>query len=88
MKMNKWVDVNRFKGPINITNLVVNNLETPAYFNLSLPRRVKNVIIKGDSNIETINNINIQSFMENILKVDDDLISLEHVTFGKFNIQY
>lgn len=83
--MNEWIDINRFRGPINIAKLVVNNLEMPAKFNLSLPRRVKNVVIKGDSNIEKINNINIQSFMENILTVDD-LISLEHVTFGKFNI--
>lgn len=84
--MNEWVDVNRLKGPINIAKLIVKNLETPAYFNLSLPRRVKNVIIKEDSNIETINNINIRSFMENVLKVDDDLISLGHVTFGKFSV--
>lgn len=83
--MNNWIDINRFKGPINIAKLVVNNLEEPAKFNLSLPSRVKNVVIKGNSNIEKINNINIQSFMENVLTVDD-VISLEHVTFGKFNI--
>jgi len=81
--MNGWTGINRFKGPINIAKLIVNNLETPAYFNLSLPKRVKNVIIKGDSDIKNINDINIQSFMENVLKVNDS-ISLEHVTFGKF----
>ena len=81
--MNEWTGENRIKGPVNLKKLVVNNLETPAYFNLSLPRRVKNVIIKGDSDIGKINDINIQSFMENVLKVDD-LISLGHVTFGKF----
>lgn len=85
--MNEWADINYIKGPINIKKLVVNNLETPAYFNLSLPSRVKNVIVKGDSNIGKINNINIQSFMENVLKVDD-LISLEHVTFGKFTVSH
>lgn len=81
--MNEGVGINYIRGPVNIAKLIVNNLETPAYFNLSLPRRVKNVIVKGDSNIRKINNINIQSFIENALKVDD-LISLEHVTFGKF----
>lgn len=80
--MNKWMDINHFKGSINITKLVVDNLETPAYLNLSLPTKVKNVIIKADSDIGKINNINIQSFMENVLKVND-VISLEHVTFGK-----
>lgn len=83
--MNGSVGINHFKGPINIAKLNVKNLETPAYFSLSLPTRVKNVIVKGDSNIEKINNIDIQSFMENVLKLDDQ-ISLEHVTFGKFNI--
>ncbi|KAL6265402.1 hypothetical protein P5V15_002198 [Pogonomyrmex californicus] len=81
IEMNKWIDVNRLKGPINVNKLVVDNLETPVYLNLSLPTRVKNVIVKGDSDIRNINNINIQSFMENVLKVDD-LISLEHVTFA------
>lgn len=80
--MNEWIGINHIRGPVNVAKLVVNNLETPARFNLSLPRRVKNVIIKGDSNIGKINNVNIQSFMENVLKVDD-LISLGHVTFGK-----
>ncbi|XP_024888654.1 uncharacterized protein LOC112465371 isoform X2 [Temnothorax curvispinosus] len=82
IEMNKWVSVNRFKGPVNIAKLVVNNLETPAYLNLSLPRRVKNVVVKGDSDIEKINNIDIQSFIENVLKVDDP-ISLGHVTFAR-----
>lgn len=82
IQMNKWMDVNRLKGPINIEKLDVNNLETPAYLNLSLPTRIKNVIVKANSDIEKINNIKIQSFMENVLKVND-VISLEHVTFGK-----
>ncbi|KYM83201.1 hypothetical protein ALC53_06469, partial [Atta colombica] len=82
LKMNEWTGENRIKGPVNLKKLVVNNLETPAYFNLSLPRRVKNVIIKGDSDIGKINDIKIQSFMENVLKVDD-LISLGHVTFAR-----
>lgn len=81
--MNEWIGESHIKGPVNLKKLVVNNLETPAYFNLSLPTKVKNVIIKGDSDIGKINDINIQSFMENVLKVDD-LISLGHVTFGKF----
>lgn len=76
------MDVNHFKGPISITKLIVDNLETPAYLNLSLPTRINNVIVKADSDIEKINNINIQSFMKNVLKVND-LISLEHVSFGK-----
>ncbi|XP_077278366.1 uncharacterized protein LOC143906276 isoform X2 [Temnothorax americanus] len=82
IEMNKWVSVNRFKGPVNIAKLVVNNLETPAYLNLSLPRRVKNVVVKGDSDIGKINNIDILSFIENVLKVDDP-ISLGHVTFAR-----
>ncbi|XP_070162269.1 uncharacterized protein [Polyergus mexicanus] len=81
IQMNKWMDVNHFKGPISITKLVVDNLETPAYLNLSLPTRINNVIVKADSNIEKINNINIQSFMENVLEVND-VISLEHVLFA------
>ncbi|XP_012532717.1 uncharacterized protein LOC105834630 [Monomorium pharaonis] len=81
-EMNKWIGPNHIRGPVNVAKLVVNNLVTPVRFNLSLPRRVKNVIIKGDSNIEKINNVNIQSFMENVLKVDDP-ISLEHVTFAR-----
>ncbi|XP_072746368.1 uncharacterized protein [Anoplolepis gracilipes] len=81
IQMNEWMDVKCLKGPINIAKLVVDNLETPAYLNLSLPIKINNVIVKADSNIETINNINIQSFMENVLKVND-VISLEHVTFA------
>ncbi|KAM0726481.1 hypothetical protein ACS0PU_007665 [Formica fusca] len=81
IQMNKWMDVNHFKGPISVTKLVVDNLETPAYLNLSLPTRINNVIVKADSDIEKINNINIQSFMENVLKVND-VISLEHVSFA------
>ncbi|XP_011870378.1 PREDICTED: uncharacterized protein LOC105563408 isoform X2 [Vollenhovia emeryi] len=77
-----WIGINSVRGPINIAKLVVNNLETPAYFNLSLPRRVKNVVIKGDSDIGKINNISIQSFMENVLKVDDP-ISLGNVAFAR-----
>ncbi|XP_029165434.1 uncharacterized protein LOC114936425 [Nylanderia fulva] len=81
IQMNEWVDINRLKGPINIEKLDINNLETPAYLNLSLPTRVKNVIVKADSDIEKINNIKIQSFMESIVKVND-VISFEHVTFA------
>ncbi|GAB1868165.1 Closca [Camponotus japonicus] len=81
IQMNDWMDINHLKGPINITKFVVDNLETPVYLNLSLPTRVKNVIIKADSDIGKINNINIQSFTENVLKVTD-IISLEHVTFA------
>ncbi|XP_012224336.2 uncharacterized protein clos [Linepithema humile] len=79
---NEWdADVQYYiKGPLNVPKLVVDNLETPIRFNLDLPIRVGNVIVKGDSNIKKINGINIQSFMDNVLKVDD-AISLEHVTF-------
>jgi len=76
------MDANRLKGPISTTNLIINNLETPAYFNLPLPVRVKNVIVEGDSKIGRINNLDIQPFMENVMKVDD-IISLEDVTFSK-----
>lgn len=85
--MNDWMDINHLKGPINITKFVVDNLETPVYLNLSLPTRVKNVIIKADSDIGKINNINIQSFTENVLKVTD-IISLKHVTFGKSRLSH
>ncbi|XP_011155669.2 uncharacterized protein LOC105193044 isoform X3 [Solenopsis invicta] len=81
-EMNKWTGINYIKGPVNVAKLVVNNLETPAFFNLSLPTRVKNVIIKGDCIIGKINNVNIQPFMENVLKVDDP-ISLGHITFAR-----
>lgn len=76
------MDINRFKGPINIEKLDVNNLETPAYLNLSLPTKVKNVIVKANSDIKKINNIKIQSFMESVVKLND-VISFDHVTFGK-----
>lgn len=85
--MNDWMDVIHLKGPINIAKFVVDNLETPVYLNLSLPIRVNNVIVKANSVIEKINNINIQSFTENVLKVTD-VISLEHVTFGKSRLSY
>ncbi|KAL0105372.1 hypothetical protein PUN28_016792 [Cardiocondyla obscurior] len=79
--MSKWMGNNCIRGPVNIKNFVVNDLKEPAYFNLSLPRRVKNVVIKGDSKIGKINNIDIRSFIKNVLKVNDS-ISLEHVTFA------
>lgn len=72
------------KGPTNISKLVVDNLETPVRFNIDLPVKVGNVIVKGNSNIKKINNIDIQSFMNNVLKVDD-AISLEHVTFSELH---
>lgn len=81
--MNKWVDVNRLKGPVNISKLVVKNLEVPVLCNLPLPTKVKNVIVKADSDIEKINGVNMPFFMDNVLKVND-LISLEHATFSKF----
>ncbi|XP_011693850.1 PREDICTED: uncharacterized protein LOC105453515 isoform X2 [Wasmannia auropunctata] len=80
--MNEWIGTKYLEGPVNIPKLVVRNLETPVYLNLSLPTRLKNVIIKGDSDIKRINNIDIRSFMENVLKVDDP-ISLDHVTFAR-----
>ncbi|KYN06038.1 hypothetical protein ALC62_03038, partial [Cyphomyrmex costatus] len=80
--VNEWISESHIKGPVNLKKLVVNNLETPAYFNFSLPTRVKNVIIKGDSDIRRINDINIQPFIENVLKIDDP-ISLENVTFAR-----
>jgi len=80
--VNKWIDVNCLKGPINTTKLIVNNLETPAYFNLPLPVKVKDVIVEGDSKIGRINDLDIQSFMENVMEVDD-AIFLEDVTFSK-----
>jgi hypothetical protein len=80
--MNKWIDVNRLQGPINTTKLIINNLETPAYFNLPLPVKVKDVIVEGDSKIERINDLDIQSFVQNVMEVDD-IISLEDVTFSK-----
>lgn len=87
IQMNNWVNINRLKGPINITKFVIDNLETPVYLNLSLPTKVKNVIVKADSDIGKINNINIRSFTENVLKVTD-VIFLEHVTFGKSHLSY
>lgn len=82
-QMNKWIDVNRFKGPINISKLVVSALEVPVWCNFPLPTKVKNIIIKTDSNIKKINDLNMLSFMESILKVHDP-ISLQHVKFSKF----
>ncbi|XP_020292032.1 uncharacterized protein LOC109858817 [Pseudomyrmex gracilis] len=80
VRIYEWLDENRLKGPLSIEKLSVNNLET-AYLNLSLPTRVGNVVVKADSNIKKINNIDIQLFMESVAKVDD-AISLEYATFA------
>ncbi|RLU23456.1 hypothetical protein DMN91_003660 [Ooceraea biroi] len=80
-RMSRWIDANRFKGSVNITRLVVNDLKTPASFNFPLPVEVRDVIMEADSKIGRINNLDMQSFMENVIKVDD-IISLEHVTFA------
>lgn len=73
------------KGPLNVSKLVVDNLEAPIRLNIALPIKVGNVIVKGDGNITKINGINIKSFMENVLKVND-AISLEYATFSKLHI--
>ncbi|XP_014469815.1 PREDICTED: uncharacterized protein LOC106741904 [Dinoponera quadriceps] len=78
--VNKWIDVDRIKGPVNISKLQVEDLVTPVKFNFPLPNIVNTVVILGNSNIGKINGMNMSSFIENAQKVNDTM-SLEIATF-------
>lgn len=83
--MNDWIGINRLQGPVNVEKLAIDNLRTPVIFNFSLPTIVRNLVIKADSEIGKINDVNVSSFMENVLKLND-IIFLEQVTFGMLHI--
>ncbi|XP_019699980.1 uncharacterized protein LOC105189727 [Harpegnathos saltator] len=80
-QLNKWIDVNHIKGPVNVSKLLVENLQTPVNLGIFLPTTVNTVIMLGNSNIGKINDVNMSSFIENVQKVHDE-ISLEHATFA------
>lgn len=82
--VNKWLDVDRVRGPVNISKLIVENLQMP--INFPLHTTINTVIILGNSDIQTINDVNMSSFMENVQKVND-IISLENVTFGELFVR-
>lgn len=84
IQMDKWIDVDHLKGPVNVMKLVVDTLKTPAAFNFPLPVRVKDVFVEADSTIGKINTLDTLSFMENVMKVDE-MISLGNVTFSKLH---
>ncbi|KAK2582296.1 hypothetical protein KPH14_004637 [Odynerus spinipes] len=78
---NVWKKANVFKNVKNATHLKANTLQASKRINLPLPTTVRNVISKGNTYVGTINGVDINDFIKNVVRVDDT-ISLNNITFS------
>ncbi|XP_066595611.1 uncharacterized protein clos isoform X2 [Prorops nasuta] len=79
--LQKWNPPNEFLGPIELENLTVGDLYAPNGLVIPPPSFIKKLEIKSDATIEYINNIKMEKFLEDVIKIDNH-ISLKNITFA------
>lgn len=70
------------KGPVSAKNLKVSSLTTKSGIRIPSPTEIRNMIVEGNLQVETINGIKLDDFLQNIVKITDK-VSLKKVTFGE-----
>ncbi|OXU21574.1 hypothetical protein TSAR_008257 [Trichomalopsis sarcophagae] len=75
-----WYQPNVIKGPVSANNLKVSSLTTKSGIRIPSPTEIRNMIVEGDLQVETINGIRLDELLQNIVKLTDK-VSLKKVTF-------
>ncbi|KAK0162614.1 hypothetical protein PV327_006379 [Microctonus hyperodae] len=78
----KWSHPGVLRGPIKVKKLSVSNVNVfRKGFYISLPSKIKKLIIKKNSFITKINNTNITDFMNNVINIYGEINTEKNITF-------
>lgn len=80
--LEKWIEPTRLRGPIQWDNLKAHEIIISGNFHIPLPLEIQNLQSKGNLYVGTLNGINMEEFLKNSIKLDENL-SLTNITFGE-----
>ncbi|KAK0086377.1 hypothetical protein PV325_003309 [Microctonus aethiopoides] len=78
----KWSQPGVLRGPVRVKKLSVSNVNVfRKGFYISLPSKIKKLIIKKNSSITKINGTNITDFMNNVMNISRGINIQQNITF-------
>lgn len=77
-----WSRPNYVEGTFDVKNLTVKSLNATEGVRIPCPLIVENMIVEGNLQVKKINGINLDEFMQDVVRVNDS-VSMKKIVFGK-----
>ncbi|XP_031830303.1 uncharacterized protein LOC116426016 [Nomia melanderi] len=81
---NSWNNPNILRGSHETTALMVDTLQLPTRFQIDLPEIVGDIVSEQNTHLGSVNNISIDNFVANIVKLEDKIF-FENITFSELS---